>query len=83
MSRLSRREEQVRRMLADRPAPVPTGLVERAVTHGERLRRRRTVRRAAWALLMLAVIAFTVWAAAVEPWGARTTVHTTPALKVW
>ncbi|GLF94318.1 hypothetical protein [Streptomyces yaizuensis] len=65
----SRKEEQVRRMLAGGPAPVPAGLAERAEERGERIRRhRRGLRRVLGALLLTAAVAFTLWANAARPW---------------
>ncbi|MFG2180516.1 hypothetical protein ACGFLS_17550 [Streptomyces abikoensis] len=72
MSGQDRREAEVRRLL-DGPRPaVPAEVVARAAARGARMvRRRRVVRRAGWVLLLLAVVAFGVWAAAEEPWRAR------------
>lgn len=69
MSGQDRREAEVRRLL-DGPRPaVPAEVVARAAARGARLvRRRRVARRVGWVLLLLAVVAFGVWAAMAEPW---------------
>lgn len=83
MSRPDRKEDEVRRMLETHHLPVPADLAARAAEHGTRLlRRHRTVRRAAWLLLMAAAIAFAIWAATVEPWVTPPT-ETTPELEGW
>ncbi|MEU5398685.1 hypothetical protein ABZ348_05225 [Streptomyces sp. NPDC005963] len=74
----SRKEREVRRMLEARPAAVPKDLGVRSASLGTRLlRRRRTLRRVGWLLLVAVVIAAVVWAMAVEPWNMRP-VETTP-----
>ncbi|MEU5160599.1 hypothetical protein AB0G74_13455 [Streptomyces sp. NPDC020875] len=71
MIRQPRRQEDVRRMLGGAPVALPPELTGRAVELGERIaRRRRTVRFAGWMLLFALAAAFSVWAAAVEPWQA-------------
>lgn len=83
MSGPDRKEDEVRRMLETRHPPVPADLAERAAEHGTRLlRRHRALRRAAWLLLVAAVIAFAIWAAAAEPWVTPPT-KTTPPLEGW
>ncbi|MEV7865561.1 hypothetical protein AB0P17_05540 [Streptomyces sp. NPDC088124] len=83
MSGTSRKEAEIRRLL-DLPRPaVPAGLVARAARRGERmLRRRRAARRVVWAVLLAAVIVFTVWAWDVHPW-APPPARTTPPLEGW
>ncbi|NJP53172.1 hypothetical protein HCJ93_24670 [Streptomyces sp. SBST2-5] len=83
MSRGSR-EALVRRMLEeDSPAAVPPGLHTEAVRLGARVLRRRTVARwVMWVLLLAAAVAFTVWAATVQPW-VEPPSETTPPLTGW
>lgn len=83
MSFPDRKEDQVRRML-EGPHPVlPPDLAGRATGRGQRLlRRRRTARTVGWAVLLAAVVAFTVWAAVVHPW-AGPPADTTPPLEGW
>ncbi|WP_137993693.1 hypothetical protein [Streptomyces vilmorinianum] len=69
MSRYEQREDEVRRMLESPRPQVPGDLAARAVERGTRLLNRdRAVRRAGWVLLVVAVIAFAVWASVVRPW---------------
>ncbi|KUJ66116.1 hypothetical protein ACZ90_40410 [Streptomyces albus subsp. albus] len=84
MSRADRKEDEVRRMLDRPPRPlVPPRLAVRAAERGHRiLRRRRAVRAVGWWLLLAAVVAFTVWAAIVEPWRVPPA-DTTPPLEGW
>ncbi|MFJ6936936.1 hypothetical protein [Streptomyces sp. NPDC101132] len=64
-----RKELEVRRMLEGPHPAVPTDLAAQAAVRGARLlRRRRALRRAGWTLLVLAAIAFAVWASIVRPW---------------
>ncbi|MEV8284566.1 hypothetical protein [Streptomyces niveus] len=83
MSGHSRKEDEVRRML-DLPHPkVPVDLTARASAHGARvLNRRRTWRLLLWLLVTVAVVAFTVWASAAEPWTVPPS-DTTPPLEGW
>ncbi|MDI9887758.1 hypothetical protein QMZ92_26155 [Streptomyces sp. HNM0645] len=83
MSRPGRKEEEVRRML-DAPHPrVPADLHVRAARRGARLRRRRrTLHHVGCVLLLVAAIAFTMWAVAVEPWGVPPSA-TTPEIDGW
>lgn len=83
MTRHRTKEQEVRRML-DLPHPVvPADLHVRAAHLGMRLlRRRRALHRAGWALLCVAVIAFTVWAVSVEPWNEPPSM-TTPEIEGW
>ncbi|MEV4741227.1 hypothetical protein [Streptomyces sp. NPDC049555] len=69
MSGLDRREaEALRRLRQVRPV-VPPELAARAAEEGRRLlRRRRALAAAGWALLLVAVVAFALWAAVAEPW---------------
>lgn len=80
MSGQDRREAEVRRLL-DGPRPaVPAEMVARAAARGARIvRRRRVVRAVACVLLLLATVAFGVWAALEEPWQPRPT-DTAPPL---
>ncbi|MFG2170347.1 hypothetical protein ACGFMO_03005 [Streptomyces niveus] len=83
MSGHSRKEDEVRRML-DLPHPkVPADLTARASAHGARLlNRRRTWRLLLWLLVTVAVVAFTVWASAAEPWTVPPS-DMTPPLEGW
>ncbi|MFD4766757.1 hypothetical protein [Streptomyces niveus] len=83
MSGHSRKEDEVRRML-DLPHPkVPVDLTARASDHGARLlNRRRTWRLLLWLLVTVAVVAFTVWASAAEPWTVPPS-DMTPPLEGW
>ncbi|AXK33819.1 hypothetical protein DVA86_15290 [Streptomyces armeniacus] len=83
MSAPDRKEDEVRRMLELRPAPLPVDLAARALVRGERqLRRHNTWRAVLWTVLLVAAIAFTVWALAAEPWVARPS-QTTPPSYDW
>jgi ferric-dicitrate binding protein FerR (iron transport regulator) len=82
VNRHGRKEDEVRRMLESPPPPVPGDLAARAVARGTRLLHRdRALRRALWALLAVAALAFAVWASVVEPW--HTPPETTPPLEGW
>ncbi|MER5851853.1 hypothetical protein ABT126_33735 [Streptomyces sp. NPDC002012] len=83
MSRSSSREDEVRRML-DGPHPqVPADLAQRAAERGGRLlRRRRFARRLVLLVAFAAMVAFTVWAVAAQPWQLPPT-ETTPSLDGW
>ncbi|MFD4696448.1 hypothetical protein [Streptomyces niveus] len=83
MSGHSRKEDEVRRML-DLPHPkVPVDLTARASAYGARLlNRRRTWRLLLWLLVTVAVVAFTVWASAAEPWTVPPS-DMTPPLEGW
>ncbi|MGW4029986.1 hypothetical protein ACWEFL_11800 [Streptomyces sp. NPDC004838] len=79
MSGQTRKQQDVRRMLAAGRPPAPADLAARAVERGTRLlRRRRRARLAAWALLLALVIALTVWLAVREPWAAEPSTTTPP-----
>lgn len=82
MSRPDRKEDVVRRMLEARPPTVPADLAARAEEHGTRLLRRHRALRRLWWLLLVAAIAFTVWAAVAQPWVLPPT-ETTPPLEGW
>lgn len=84
MSALDRKEDEVRRLLEAAPRPtVPQWLPQQAAAYGlRRLRRRRLVQSVCWWLLLVAVVAFTVWAVRTEPW-APPPLDTTPPLKGW
>ncbi|MCI3222921.1 hypothetical protein [Streptomyces sp. NP-1717] len=83
MSGHSRKEDEVRRMLDVPHPPVPADLTARATTLGTRiLNRRRTWRLLFWTLVTVAVIAFAVWASAVEPWSVPPS-DKTPPLEGW
>ncbi|MFG2624029.1 hypothetical protein [Streptomyces sp. NPDC048473] len=83
MSRSGSREDEVRRML-DGPHPqVPADLAERAAERGGRLLHRlRFARRLMMLVAFAAVVAFTVWAVAAQPWQLPPT-ETTPPLDGW
>ncbi|MGW1658151.1 hypothetical protein [Streptomyces atratus] len=83
MSRSSNREDEVRRML-DGPHPqVPADLAQRATERGGRLlRRHRFARRLVQLVALAAVVAFTVWAVAAQPWQPPPA-ETTPPLGGW
>lgn len=77
------REAEVRRIMERTPPRVPPELYEEAVRRGTgMLRRRRTARRLMWLLLVLAAVAFTVWAVTVQPW-VEPPSDTTPPLDGW
>ncbi|MCM2389264.1 hypothetical protein [Streptomyces albipurpureus] len=83
MTRPSRMEIEVRRMLETRPAPIPAGLSLRAAARGARLlRRRRVVRGSGWLLLVALVLVFTVWMAVAQPWD-MPPAKTTPPVDDW
>ncbi|MFE4333432.1 hypothetical protein ACFRQM_29605 [Streptomyces sp. NPDC056831] len=83
MSRSSRREDEVRRMLDGRHPQVPADLAQRATERGGRLlHRRRFARRLVLLVAFAAVVAFTVWAVAAQPWQLPPT-ETTPPLDGW
>ncbi|MFE7808564.1 hypothetical protein ACFU51_28615 [Streptomyces sp. NPDC057430] len=83
MSRYEDKEDEVRRMLESPHPQVPAELVARAMTRGARLLHRdRAVRRALWMLLVVAVLAFAVWATVAEPWSVPPA-ETTPPLEGW
>ncbi|WP_370421045.1 hypothetical protein AB8O64_22900 [Streptomyces sp. QH1-20] len=71
MSAQDRKEDEVRRMMGPAHPQVPPGLAARAAARGRRiLRTRRAVGVVTWALLLIAVVAFWVWAAIEQPWSA-------------
>ncbi|MFH8338701.1 hypothetical protein [Streptomyces sp. AM6-12] len=77
------REAAVRRLMGERPLPVPTELYQEAVRHGERLLRRgRLARRVMWVLVCVAAVVFGVWAAYAHPW-ADPPSRTTPPTGGW
>ncbi|MGW4566250.1 hypothetical protein ACWEN3_28860 [Streptomyces sp. NPDC004561] len=77
------REAAVRRVMEERPAPVPPELHAEAVRRGERvLRRRLLARRVLWLLACAAVVAFGLWAAHVHPW-VEPPSQTTPPVSGW
>ncbi|WP_369216051.1 hypothetical protein [Streptomyces flavofungini] len=83
MSQYERKEVAVRRLLEGAPPPVPPELYEEAVRRGgRRLRRHRAVRRLLWCALIVAVVAFAVWASVAQPWVEPPT-ETTPPLTRW
>ncbi|MEV7421096.1 hypothetical protein [Streptomyces sp. NPDC091212] len=81
--RSPRKEDEVRRIL-DRERPeVPAGLVSRAAGRGARLLRlRRAAHGLLWAVLVAAVLVFTVWAWTAHPWYVPPA-ETTPPLEGW
>ncbi|MCX4780653.1 hypothetical protein [Streptomyces sp. NBC_01264] len=69
MNRPEPGEAQVRRLLEGPYPAVPPDLAAGAAARGDRLlRRRRALRRAGWALLWAAVVAFVVWASLTGAW---------------
>ncbi|MFJ3581416.1 hypothetical protein ACIPPS_04135 [Streptomyces sp. NPDC090127] len=83
MSRHEEKEDEVRRLLESPHPQVPADLAARAVARGTRLLHRdRAVRRALWALLVVGVLVFVVWAAVAEPWHGPPA-ETTPPLEGW
>ncbi|WP_374705594.1 hypothetical protein [Streptomyces sp. AJS327] len=59
-------------MLEGPAEPVPPDLAGAAARRGARLRRgRRVLRRFAWGLLAVLVVALVVWVALESPWSAR------------
>lgn len=71
MSAQDRKEDEVRRMLDISPLQLPPELAARAAARGRAvLRARRIVGAVAWVLLLIAVVAFCVWAAIEAPWSA-------------
>ncbi|MBT2510291.1 hypothetical protein J7I98_31440 [Streptomyces sp. ISL-98] len=69
MSLPDRKQDEVRRMLEGTHPPVPAELAMRAAERGSRMLRRRAVaRRVMWLLLVVAVVAFLVWASVEQPW---------------
>lgn len=84
MSGTGRKEDDVRRMLETCHRPqVPAELAARAAERGARLLRRRRVLRRLWLVTAAAVVvAFTVWAVAVQPWQVPPA-ETTPPLDGW
>ncbi|MGX8907998.1 hypothetical protein ACR820_22715 [Streptomyces netropsis] len=71
MSAQDRKEDEVRRMMDLAHPQVPPELAARAAARGRRiLRTRRAVEAVTWALLLIAVVAFWVWAAIEQPWSA-------------
>lgn len=75
----SRREERVRELM-DGPHPhVPPEFGQLAIERGHRLlRRKRWVRNAALAVLLLATVALMIWAAQTEPWNTQPTPRSPP-----
>ncbi|MET7638192.1 hypothetical protein [Streptomyces sp. NPDC005438] len=69
MSAPDRKQTEVARLLRQSVQPAPMDLAARAIDRGDRLvRRQRVVRRLAWLLAVLLVVAFTVWALRTQPW---------------
>ncbi|GGX57768.1 hypothetical protein [Streptomyces minutiscleroticus] len=84
MTRPIRKEDMVRRLLEEGPAPsVPPELYADTVRRGDRMLRRRTAaRRLLWLLLVAAATAFLVWASVARPW-VQPPSDTTPPLTGW
>ncbi|MFI1398464.1 hypothetical protein [Streptomyces sp. NPDC020681] len=83
MNHQGRKEDEVRRLLEAGHPPVPADLAARAAEQGGRLlRRHRTVRRTLWLLVLVAALAFAVWAAVAEPWAVPPS-DTTPPFEGW
>ncbi|MFZ3568498.1 hypothetical protein ACOKM5_16215 [Streptomyces sp. BH097] len=84
MSLQERNEAAVRAVLDHGPAPVvPAELCADAMRRGGRVRRRRrAVARLMWCVLIVAVVAFVVWATVERPW-VEPPSKTTPQLTGW
>ncbi|GAA3731265.1 hypothetical protein [Streptomyces tremellae] len=76
---MTRKEDQVRRMLEGPHPRVPPGLAPAAAARGARIVRHRRVRRLAAVLtLAAAVAALAVWLALTGPWAAPPSVVAPP-----
>ncbi|WP_306317771.1 MULTISPECIES: hypothetical protein [unclassified Streptomyces] len=84
MSLEERQEAAVRAVLDAEPAPVvPAELCAEAMRRGGRARRRRRAAlRLLWCVLVIAVVAFLVWATVDRPW-VEPPSKTTPPLTGW
>ncbi|MEV6753577.1 hypothetical protein [Streptomyces sp. NPDC051214] len=84
MNQYDRKAGQVRHLLDDgTPPSAPPELYEEAVRIGGRmLRRRRALRRLLWLMLLVAAVAFVVWASVEQPW-VEPPSETTPPLTRW
>ncbi|MET8469789.1 hypothetical protein ABZY90_08395 [Streptomyces sp. NPDC006422] len=84
MSQEERNEAAVRAVLDAEPVPVvPAELCADAMRRGARARRRRLVAvRLLWCVLVVAVVAFVVWATVERPW-VEPPSTTTPQLTGW
>ncbi|MYT68776.1 MULTISPECIES: hypothetical protein [unclassified Streptomyces] len=84
MSLEDRRSATVRAVLDTAPPPVvPAELCAEAMRRGGRaLGRRRVVRRTMWCVLVVAALAFVVWASMARPW-VEPPSETTPPLTGW
>ncbi|MGD6743639.1 hypothetical protein ACOKM3_17550 [Streptomyces sp. BH106] len=84
MSLQERNEAAVRAVLDGGPAPVvPAELCADAMRKGRRTRkRRRAAARLMWFVLVVAVVAFVVWATVERPW-VEPPSKTTPQLTGW
>ncbi|MER5259159.1 MULTISPECIES: hypothetical protein [unclassified Streptomyces] len=84
MSQFDRKANAVRHLLDDgTPPSVPPELHEQAVRRGGRmLRRRRALRRLLWLTLLVAAVAFVIWASVEQPW-VEPPSETTPPLTRW
>ncbi|MEW2413704.1 hypothetical protein AB0953_08275 [Streptomyces sp. NPDC046866] len=83
MSVPDRKEDRVRRLMEGPHPVVPAGLAAAAAARGARLlRRRRALRRAGWALLWAAAVAFAVWASLTRPWEVPPS-EVSPPLEGW
>ncbi|MFI1827229.1 hypothetical protein ACH41E_12400 [Streptomyces sp. NPDC020412] len=79
MSAETRRQQNVRRMLAGHHPPLPHDIAARAVERGHRMqRRRRAAQAAAWVLVLALIAVLTVWAATASPWEAGPRATTPP-----
>ncbi|NSC23594.1 hypothetical protein FM076_21550 [Streptomyces albus subsp. chlorinus] len=82
MSLPDRKEAEARLLLERRTGePVPADLAARALADGERLlRRRRALRTALWAGLVVGLAALVAWSLALHPWAAPPPTTTSPAV---
>ncbi|MGV9317043.1 hypothetical protein ACWDR0_33445 [Streptomyces sp. NPDC003691] len=69
MSGQTRKQQDVRRMLAAAPAVLPPDLARAAMELGKRVaRRRRTARAVLWLLVFALITGLVLWTAVAEPW---------------
>ncbi|MFC7217284.1 hypothetical protein ACFQLX_03735 [Streptomyces polyrhachis] len=69
MSKVDRKETEVRRLLDTPHPPVPPSLAERCAHRGRRiLRRRRLVRWGFWILAAAVLVGLAVWAGLTDAW---------------
>lgn len=82
MSPPDRKETEVRRLLDQHALDhVPADLAERALADGARLlRRRRALRTALWAAVLVGAVALLAWSLARQPWAAPPPTTTSPTV---